>query len=145
MIDQTEVRHILVKPTEILSDEAAKELVLSLRQRVIDGEEFAALAKEYSDDIGSAQEGGELGWTTLGQMVPEFDAAMAVTAVGELSDAIQTQFGWHVLEVTGRREQNIAEDMRRRQVVNYLHEQKYEEELEAWLRKIREEAFVDIK
>ena len=78
-------------------------------------------------------------------MVPEFDAAMAVTAVGELSDAIQTQFGWHVLEVTGRREQNIAEDMRRRQVMNYLHEQKYEEELDAWLRKIREEAFVDIK
>lgn len=145
MIEQTEVRHILVKPTEILSDDAAKELVLSLRQRVIDGEEFGALAKEYSDDIGSAQEGGELGWTTLGQMVPEFDAAMAVTAVGELSDAIQTQFGWHVLEVTGRREQNIAEDMRRRQVMNYLHEQKYEEELEAWLRKIREEAFVDIK
>ena len=78
-------------------------------------------------------------------MVPEFDAAMAITEVGELSDAIQTQFGWHVLEVTGRREQNIAEDMRRRQVMNYLHDQKYEEELDAWLRKIREEAFVDIK
>ncbi len=72
MIEQTEVRHILVKPTEILSDDAAKELALSLRQRVIDGEEFGALAKEYSDDIGSAQEGGELGWTTRGQMVPEF-------------------------------------------------------------------------
>ena len=145
MIDQTEVRHILIKPTEVLDDQAAKALTRSLRQRILDGEAFEALAKEFSDDIGSAQEGGELGWTSPGQMVPEFEAAMGETPVGEMSEAIRSEFGWHVLEVTGRREQNIAEDMRRRQVMNYLHDQKYEEELEAWLRKIREEAFVDIK
>ena len=145
MIDQTEVRHILIKPNEVLDDQAAKALTLSLRQRILDGEAFEALAKEFSDDIGSAQEGGELGWTSPGQMVPEFEAAMGETPVGEMSEAIRSEFGWHVLEVTGRREQNIAEDMRRRQVMNYLHDQKYEEELEAWLRKIREEAFVDIK
>ena len=144
-IDQTEVRHILIKPTEVLDDQAAKALTRSLRQRILDGEAFEALAKEFSDDIGSAQEGGELGWTSPGQMVPEFEAAMGETPVGEMSEAIRSEFGWHVLEVTGRREQNIAEDMRRRQVMNYLHDQKYEEELEAWLRKIREEAFVDIK
>ena len=145
MIDQTEVRHILIKPNEVLDDQAAKALTLSLRQRILDGEAFEALAKEFSDDIGSAQEGGELGWTSPGQMVPEFEAAMGETPVGEMSEAIRSEFGWHVLEVTGRREQNIAEDMRRRLVMNYLHDQKYEEELEAWLRKIREEAFVDIK
>ena len=145
MIDQTEVRHILIKPNEVLDDQAAKALTLSLRQRILDGEAFEALAKEFSDDIGSAQEGGELGWTSPGQMVPEFEAAMGETPVGEMSEAIRSEFGWHVLEVTGRREQNIAEDMRRRQVMNYLHDQKYEEELEAWLRKIREEAFVYIK
>ncbi len=145
MIDQTEVRHILIKPTEVLDDQAAKALTRSLRQRILDGEAFEALAKEFSDDIGSAQEGGELGWTSPGQMVPEFEMAMGETPVGELSEAIRSEFGWHVLEVTGRREQNIAEDLRRRQVMNYLHDQKYEEELEAWLRKIREEAFVDIK
>lgn len=145
MIDQTEVRHILIKPTEVLDDQAAKALTRSLRQRILDGEAFEALAKEFSDDIGSAQEGGELGWTSPGQMVPEFEMAMGETPVGELSEAIRSEFGWHILEVTGRREQNIAEDLRRRQVMNYLHDQKYEEELEAWLRKIREEAFVDIK
>jgi len=78
-------------------------------------------------------------------MVPEFEAAMASTDIGEISEPVRSEFGWHILEVTGRREQNIAEDMRKRQVMNYLHEQKYQEELDAWLRKIREEAFVDLK
>ncbi len=145
LVQQTEVRHILIKPTEVMDNDQARELVKSLRQRAMDGEDFGALAKEFSDDIGSAQEGGELGWTNPGQMVPEFEAAMASTEVGEVSEPVQTQFGWHVLEVTGRREQNMADEMRRRQVANYLHDQKYDEELDAWLRKIREEAFVDIK
>ena len=145
LVQQTEVRHILIKPTEVLDEAAAEALAGSLRQRALDGEDFADLAREYSDDIGSAQEGGELGWTSPGQMVPEFEAAMASTEVGEISPPVESQFGWHILEVTGRREQNIAEDIRRQQVMGYLHDQKYEEELEAWLRKIREEAFVDIK
>ena len=145
LIEQTNVRHILVKPTEVLSDEAAQQRAVDLRQRILDGEDFAMVAKEYSDDIGSATEGGELGWTNPGQMVPEFEAAMASTDIGEISEPVRSEFGWHILEVTGRREQNIAEDMRKRQVMNYLHEQKYQEELDAWLRKIREEAFVDLK
>lgn len=145
MIEQTNVRHILIKPTEVLSDEAARQRATELRQRIIDGEDFALLAKEYSDDIGSAAEGGELGWTNPGQMVPEFEAAMASAAIGDVSEPVQSEFGWHILEVTDRREQNMAEEMRKRQVMNYLHEQKYDEELEAWLRKIREEAFVDLK
>lgn len=145
LVQQTEVRHILVTPTEVMDDAAAEALTQSLRERALEGEDFAELAKEYSDDIGSAQEGGELGWTSAGQMVPEFEAAMASTEVGTISEPVKSQFGWHILEVTGRREQNIAEDMRRQQVMGYLHDQKYEEELEAWLRKIREEAFVDIK
>ena len=145
LVQQTEVRHILITPTEVMDDAAAEALTQSLRERALEGEDFAELAKEYSDDIGSAQEGGELGWTSAGQMVPEFEAAMASTEVGTISEPVKSQFGWHILEVTGRREQNIAEDMRRQQVMGYLHDQKYQEELEAWLRKIREEAFVDIK
>ena len=145
LIEQTNVRHILIKPTEVLSDEAAQQRAAQLRARILDGEDFAMVAKEYSDDIGSATEGGELGWTNPGQMVPEFEAAMASTDIGEISEPVRSEFGWHILEVTGRREQNIAEDMRKRQVMNYLHEQKYQEELDAWLRKIREEAFVDLK
>ena len=145
LVEQTEVRHILIKPTEVLNEDAAIALATELRERALNGEDFGDLAKEYSDDIGSAQEGGELGWTSPGQMVPEFDATMATTEVGEISYPVKSQFGWHILEVTGRREQNIAEQMRRQQVMGYLHDQKYDEELEAWLRKIREEAFVDIK
>lgn len=145
LIEQTDVRHILIKPTEVLSDEAAQKQAADLRQRILNGEAFEVLAKEYSDDIGSATEGGELGWTNPGQMVPEFEAAMASTDIGEVSEPVRSEFGWHILEVTGRREQNIAEDLRKRQVMNYLHEQKYDEELEAWLRKVREEAFVDLK
>jgi peptidyl-prolyl cis-trans isomerase SurA len=118
MIEQTNVRHILIKPTEVLSDEAARQRATELRQRIIDGEDFALLAKEYSDDIGSAAEGGELGWTNPGQMVPEFEAAMASAAIGEISEPVQSEFGWHILEVTDRREQNMAEEMRKRQVMN---------------------------
>ena len=145
LVEQTEVRHILIKPTEVLDDKQAFELIESVRQRILDGEDFAALAKEYSDDIGSAQEGGELGWTNPGQMVPEFESAMAGADIGVVTEPVKSEFGWHILEVTDRREQNMAEEIRRRQIANYLHEQKYEEELEVWLRKVREEAFVDIK
>ena len=78
-------------------------------------------------------------------MVPEFETAMAGAEIGVITEPVKSQFGWHILEVTDRRDQNVAAEMRRRQVANYLHQQKYDEELEAWLRKIRDEAFVDIK
>lgn len=145
LVQQTNVRHILIKPSEILSDTDAQALAVELRQRVLDGEDFATLAKTYSKDIGSAQEGGELGWTNPGQMVPEFEAAMADTDIGEVSEPVRSEFGWHILEVTDRREKDFAEQVARNQVTRYLHDQKYQEELDAWLRKIRAEAFVDIK
>lgn len=145
MVNQTQVRHILVKPSEILSDEGARELTAGLKNRAETGEDFADLAREYSEDIGSAQEGGDLGWTTPGQMVPEFEKAMAATPVGEISNPVRSQFGWHILEVMDRREQDMTEQATRNQAMNYLHDRKYQEELDAWLRQIRDEAFVDIK
>jgi len=145
LIEQTEVRHILISPNEVLDDAAAQALALELRQRANDGEDFGELAKEYSDDIGSAQEGGVLGWTVPGQMVPEFEAAMASAEINVITDAVRSQFGWHILEVTGRRIKDFSEELKRNQVANYIREIKYEEELENWLGKIREEAFVDIK
>jgi peptidyl-prolyl cis-trans isomerase SurA len=144
-IPQTKVRHILVKPSEILTDEQARERIVSLKSRIEAGEDFADLAREYSEDIGSAAEGGELGWTNPGQMVPEFENTMASTPTGELSDPVRSQFGWHVLEVMDRREKDMTEEMRRAQIEEFLHQRKYQEELDAWLRKIRDEAFVDIK
>ena len=145
LIEQTKVRHILVTPNEVLDDEAARDFAIGLRERVKNGESFSELAKEYSDDIGSAQEGGELGWTNPGQMVPEFEAAMASAEIGVVTEPIRSEFGWHILEVTGRRTEDFAEQLKRNQVANYLREAKYEEELDNWLRKIRDEAFVDIK
>ncbi len=145
VVAQTQASHILVKPSEILTDDQARDLVASLRQRALDGEEFASLAQEFSEDIGSAQEGGELGWTMAGQMVPEFEAAMAATEVGEISEPVRSQFGWHIVKVTGRRDHDMTEDAMRAKAMDYLHNRKYQEELDAWLRQIRDEAFVDIK
>jgi peptidyl-prolyl cis-trans isomerase SurA len=145
MVKQTKTRHILVKPSEILSDDGARDLVAGLKARTLAGEDFSDLAREYSEDIGSAQEGGDLGWVSPGQMVPEFEQAMNATGVGEVSDPVRSQFGWHILVVDERREQDMTGEASRNQAANFLHQRKYQEELDAWLRQIRDEAFVDIK
>ena len=145
LVKQTNVRHILIKPTEVLNETAAEELAGNLVERIRGGADFGALAKQYSDDIGSAAEGGELGWTNPGQMVPEFEATMANAVEGEVTEPFRSEFGWHILEVIGRRDKDFSGEIQRNQVANYIREQKYQEELDAWLRKIREEAFVDIK
>ncbi len=145
IVSQTKARHILVKPSEILSEEQARELLVSLKARALAGEDFGKLAKEYSEDIGSAQEGGELGWTVPGQLVPEFEAAMAKTPIDGISDPVRTQFGWHIVKVEGRRDEDMTDQATRAKATDYVHNRKYQEELDAWLRQIRDEAFVDIK
>ena len=145
LVRQTDVRHILVTPTEVLSENASEALANELKTRIEAGEDFGTLARQYSDDIGSAAEGGELGWTNPGQMVPEFEATMAASPEGQISAPFRSEFGWHILEVKERRDKDFSSEMRRNQVAGYIRDQKYQEELDAWLRKIREEAFVDIK
>ena len=145
VVSQTRVRHILIRPSEILTPEEAQEKVAELKARIEAGEDFAELAREHSEDIGSAAEGGDLGWTMPGQMVPEFEAAMQETPVGELSEPVRSQFGWHLLEVLERREQDMSQQAMKNRAMEVLHQRKYEEELDAWLRKLRDEAFVDIK
>lgn len=145
IVTQTKARHILVKPSEILTDDQARDLLVELRSRALAGEDFGDLARQYSEDIGSAQEGGELGWTTPGQMVPAFEAAMAETAVDQISQPVRSQFGWHIIKVEGRREEDMSNEATRAKAMDYVHNRKYQEELDAWLRQIRDEAFVDIK
>jgi len=145
IVSQTEVRHILVKPSEIMSDAQAEKFVTDLKARIESGEDFGDLAKEFSEDIGSAREGGDLGWSSPGQMVPEFELAMATAEIGAISEPVHSQFGWHILEVMGRREQDMTDIAIRNKANEYLHGRKYQEELDAWLQKIRDEAFVDIK
>ena len=145
LVQQTKVRHILLKPSAIRSSEETRQLAEDLRNDIINGEEFSDVAREYSEDIGSAQEGGDLGWTTPGQMVPEFQNVMDSTAVNTISPPFESQFGWHILEVLERRQEDMSDTVVRNRAGETLHQRKYQEELEAWLRKIRDEAFVDIK
>jgi peptidyl-prolyl cis-trans isomerase SurA len=145
VIPQTHARHNLLKPSAIRSDEETRALASDLRQQIINGAEFTELAKEFSEDIGSAQEGGDLGWASPGQMVGEFETVMTETPVGEVSQPFRSQFGWHILQVMERRDQDVTDTVAKNRAREYLHQRKYQEELDAWLRKIRDEAFVDIK
>ncbi len=146
MVDQTLVRHILIKPSEILTVEQARAKIAGLREQVINGEaDFEDLAKQHSEDIGSASEGGDLGWTNPGQMVPEFEQVMLGTEQGEISQPFQSQYGWHILRVDDRRTEDVSDRIVKNQASQYIYQRKFEEELEAWLQKIRDEAYVDIK
>ncbi|MEE4383458.1 MAG: peptidylprolyl isomerase, partial [Pseudomonadales bacterium] len=140
---QTHARHILVQPSEIRSETEAEELIRALHARLEAGEDFAQLAREHSDDPGSALSGGDLGWAMPGQMVPAFDATMNATEEGELSEPFRSEFGWHVLEVLERREQDMSDEVRERQAMRILRDRRFDEELQAWLAEIREEAFVE--
>ncbi|ROQ20997.1 MULTISPECIES: peptidylprolyl isomerase [Marinimicrobium] len=145
MVEQTKARHILIKTSEIVDDAAAEQKLTELRERVLNGESFADLAREHSEDIGSMLQGGDLGWTMPGQMVPAFDQTMNETDVGEVSEPFKSQFGWHILTVEDRREQDMSEQMIRNQAANMLRERRFDEELQTWLAEIREEIYVEEK
>jgi peptidyl-prolyl cis-trans isomerase SurA len=145
LVEQHFARHILVKPNQIRDQETTVALLNELRDRSIAGEDFAALAKEFSEDPGSALKGGELGWSTPGMFVPEFEQTMGSIALNEVSAPFSSQFGWHILQVTDRRNEDFSTNIMRNRAQNMLRERKYEEELQVWLQEIRDEAFIDIK
>ena len=145
LIEQHFARHMLIKPNQIRDQEATVSQLSELRQRVLDGEDFATLAKEFSEDPGSALNGGELGWSTPGMFVPEFEQVMGNSAINAISDPFQSQFGWHILQVTERRQQDFSNEIMENRAENMLRQRKYEEELQVWQQEIRDEAFVEIK
>ena len=145
MRDEVHVRHILIKPNAIRSEEETKRLVERLYQRILAGEDFAELAKSFSEDPGSALNGGDLNWIDPNSLVPEFRDVMAKTPSGQLSKPFKSPYGWHVLEVLGRRATDSSDQFRKQQAMNALRNRKYDEELQAWLRQIRDEAYVEIK
>ncbi len=145
LIQQTEIRHILVKPNEILTKEDALEKISQLRARIVAGEDFGDIAREFSEDPGTALKGGELGWSTSGQFVPIFESTAAGLDVDQMSEPVFSQFGWHIIQVTGRRSQDFSETLITNQARNALGQRKYAEELPIWLQEIRSEAFVEIK
>lgn len=143
--DEVHVRHILLKPSEIRSPEATQKLAQRLYERLRNGEDFAALAKQFSEDPGSALNGGDLNWIDPSSLVPVFREEMARTEIGQLSKPFESQFGWHVLQVLDRRSTDSSAQMREQQAVSLLRNRKYDEELQTWLRQIRDEAYVEIK
>lgn len=144
-LTKTRVRHILIKTTEVLDDEEARQKLLALRRRIEGGEDFAAIARGHSDDKGSAIKGGELGWVQPGALVPPFEAVMDKLAINQLSEPVQTQFGWHLIQVQERQQSNDSGEYEKTKAREEIFKRKVEEETELWLRRIRDEAYVDIR
>ncbi|MZR63604.1 peptidylprolyl isomerase [Alcanivorax sp. DP30] len=145
VVTQHQVRHILIKTDALTSSEQALEQANRLRERIANGADFAAVAAEYSDDPGSARNGGELGWVANGEMVPEFEEMMLNTPQGELSPVFETQFGWHFLRVDGVRDADMSDEFRRMQAMQALQKRRFEEELEIWVQEQRSESYVDVR
>jgi peptidyl-prolyl cis-trans isomerase SurA len=145
LIEQTRVRHILIAPSEIRTNSQARQLAEDLYQRLQDGQPFDDLARRYSDDPASGSQGGELGWTQSGQMVPEFEQVMNETDIGQISAPFESRFGWHILQVEERRTQDFAAEMREAAARNAIRQRKFSEEFDNWLREIRAQAYIDRK
>jgi len=142
-IKQKKVRHILVTPNEIIDSETAQQELRNARARILAGESFAEVAKLVSDDSGSANNGGEMGWVNPGSFVPEFEKVADEIEIGVLSEPFQSRFGWHILEVTDRRTYDNTEEVKERNCVERIRNSKLADESELWVRRIRDEAFVD--
>jgi peptidyl-prolyl cis-trans isomerase SurA len=145
LIKQRHVRHILIKPSEILTLEDAKQQADDLHQRLVKGADFAELAKTYSEDVGSARNGGDLTWVGTGEMVPSFEEMMLKTPINQISPVFESQFGWHILQVLGEREQDMSEAYKRNLARQALYARQFEDEKSSWTRELRAEAFVQIK
>ncbi len=145
IISETHVRHILIKTNELINDTEARSRLEGTAGRIADGDDFATLAKASSDDTGSAIKGGDLGWVMPGLLVPPFEKAMSELAINEISQPVQTQFGWHLIQVLGRRAKDNREEQVKNQARDEIRKRKIEEETELWLRRLRDEAYVDIR
>jgi len=146
LVDQAQVSHILIKPSEIRNQAQSKRLIERLYNRIIDSnEDFATLAREYSDDPASGSEGGDLGWVQNGQMVPAFEDVMNNTRTGSISRPFESRFGWHIMYIRDRRQQDMGEEMQANQARAVIRKRKFNEELSNWLRELRGQAFIDIK
>lgn len=145
VVTQTHARHILLRTDELTSNRDARLRLGQLRQRALQGDDFSELAQAHSDDKASALKGGDLGWISPGQMIPRFEEVMRSLDPGEISEPFQTQFGWHVVQVLDRRQQNMTEEFNRNRARMEIRQRKIEEELENWLRQLRDEAYVEYR
>ena len=145
IINQTMARHILIRPTQVLSRDDARQRLENIRQRINTGGDFASLARASSDDKAAAAEGGNLGWVSPGMMVPAFEEEMNKLKPGEISKPFLTQFGWHIVQVLSRRKHDNTEQFQRSQAIKLIRKRKTEEAVQDWLRRLRAEAYVDYR
>lgn len=146
IITQTRARHILIKPSELTSEAEAIARLTQIRERIEQGgARFEALARQYSEDVGSASRGGELNWTNPGDTVPEFERAMNALKPGEISPITQSPFGWHIIQVLERREQDVTAERQRLLARKAIRERKSDEAFEDWVRQIRDQAYVELR
>jgi peptidyl-prolyl cis-trans isomerase SurA len=146
VVAQVHLRHILLKTNELEDDQTVETKLNNIRERILNGgEDFAAIAAVTSQDPGSAADGGDLGWAGPGTFVPEFEKASAGLQENEISKPFKSSYGWHIVQMLGRRDHDATEDNRRQRAFAELREAKAEEETELWLRRLRDEAFVEYR
>ncbi len=145
IVNQIHVRHILMKPNELDDDETVRQKLGKLRDRILKGEDFAGIASTTSEDPGSAPDGGDLGWAGPGTFVPEFDKAIADLKPNEIGEPFKSRYGWHIVQMLGTRTYDSTDDVRRQRAFAAIRESKADEETELWLRRLRDEAFVETK
>jgi peptidyl-prolyl cis-trans isomerase SurA len=145
MVDQLRVRHILLLPNEILDEAAVQQKLLGIRAQIVGGDDFATVAEAVSEDTASASEGGDLGWLSPGDTVPEFEQVLAELPLEELSQPIKSRFGWHLAQTLERRSHDTTDEVKRTQCGRQVRASKAEEERELWARRLRDQAFVDIR
>lgn len=145
LVEQIHARHILLRPNEVQDDATTRQRLTALRDRILAGEDFGALASVTSEDPGSASRGGDLGWSSPGTFDPEFETVLATLEPDQISEPFRTQFGWHIIQLLGKRTFDQSEEVRRQRVLTALRESKVDEETELWLRRLRDEAYVEIR
>jgi peptidyl-prolyl cis-trans isomerase SurA len=144
VVEQTHARHILVKVNELVSEADARRRLVTLKERIENGADFAELARLNSED-GSASKGGDLGWLSPGDTVPEFERAMNALAIGALSEPIQSPFGWHLIQVLERRKQDVTDERRKLQARMEIRERKADEAYQEFVRQLRDQAYVEYR
>ena len=144
-MDQTLARHILVQPSEIRTEKQAELLIKDIYKRLLDGEDFKQLARQYSEDPGTKMDGGNLGWANPGEYDPAFETTLNATKIGEIANPVQSSFGWHVIEVLDRRNEDVSQEQQKNRAYQIIYERKFEQELQSTLIELRAEAYVDLK
>ncbi|OIP14451.1 MAG: molecular chaperone SurA [Betaproteobacteria bacterium CG2_30_59_46] len=144
IVQKTHARHILIKTSEIVSETDAKNRIIQLKERVDNGANFAELARLHSED-GSASKGGDLGWLSPGETVPEFERAMDALKPGEISVPVKSPFGWHLIQVLERRSEDVSKERQTLMARQEIRARKADEAYENWLRQLRDQAFVEYR